>query len=105
MHTVSLQLNRYETAPYFLQFSKSITTVSLIIHVFCKSCELEIVSVLICTLAEQFHVHNSYKHVNQHCCVLEFFLENIDVVYGYLAINASFNLRIFPTLRKDLEYE
>ena len=33
------------------------TTVCLNIHVFCKSCELEIVFVLICPLAKQFHVH------------------------------------------------
>ena len=32
-----------------------------IIHMFCKNCEPEIVFVLICTLAEQFHVHKSYK--------------------------------------------
>ena len=36
-------------------------TVCLIIHLFCKSCEPEIVFVLICTLAEQFHVHKSYN--------------------------------------------
>ena len=36
-------------------------TVCLIINMFCKSCEHEIVFVLICTLAEQFHVRKSYK--------------------------------------------
>ena len=55
------QLNEYETNPYFLQFFQSNTTVCLIIHLFCKSCEHEIVFVLICTLAEQFHVRKSYK--------------------------------------------
>ena len=34
-------------------------------NVFCKSCEPEIVFVLICTLAEQFHVQNLYKQVNE----------------------------------------
>ena len=36
-------------------------TVCLIIHLFFKNCEREIVFVLICTLAKQFHVHKSYK--------------------------------------------
>ena len=48
------------TDPYFLQFFQNMT-VCLIIHMFCKSCEPEVVFVLICTLAEQFHVHKSYK--------------------------------------------
>ena len=56
-----VQLNKYETDPNFLQFFQSSTKVRLIIHVFCKSCEPEVVFVLICTLAEQFQVHNSYK--------------------------------------------
>ena len=43
-----VQLNEYETDPYFLQFFQS----NLIIHVFCKNCEPEIVFVLI--FAEQF---------------------------------------------------
>ena len=33
----------------------------MIIHVFCKSSKPEIVLVLICPLAEQFHVHRFYK--------------------------------------------
>jgi hypothetical protein len=56
-----VQLNKYETDPNFLQFFQSSTKVCLIIHVFCKSCEPEVVFVLICTLAEQFQVHKSYK--------------------------------------------
>ena len=56
-----LQLNEYDRDPYFLHFFQSNMTVCLIIHVFCKSCEPEIVFVLICSLAEQFHVHRSYK--------------------------------------------
>ena len=39
----SIQLNEYGTDPYFLQNSQSNTTVCLIIHVFCKNCEPEIV--------------------------------------------------------------
>ena len=38
----SVQLNEYETDPYFCQFSHRNTTVCLIIHTFCKSCELDI---------------------------------------------------------------
>ena len=43
-----LQLNKYETEPYFLQFFQSNTTVCLIIHAFCKVYEREIAFVLIC---------------------------------------------------------
>ena len=35
----ALQLNKYETDPYFLQIFQSNTTVCLIIYVFCKSCK------------------------------------------------------------------
>ena len=38
-----LQLNEYETDTYCLQFFQSNTTVCLIIHVFCKSSEAEVV--------------------------------------------------------------
>ena len=43
-----IQLNKYETDPYFLQIFQRNTTVCLIIYLFCKSCEpeLEIVFVL-----------------------------------------------------------
>ena len=48
---ILLQLNKYETDPYFLQNFQSNTTVCLIIHAFCKVCEREIVFVLICRTA------------------------------------------------------
>ena len=38
-----IQLNEYETDPCFLQNFQSNTTICLIIHVFCKSCEPDIV--------------------------------------------------------------
>jgi hypothetical protein len=63
-----VQLNKDETDPYFIQLFQGNTTVCLIIHVFCKSCEPEIVFVLIFTIPVQFHVT---KLVNQHCCALE----------------------------------
>ena len=65
-----IQLNEYETHPYFLPFFQSNMTVCLIIYVFCKSCELELVFVLICTLAN-FMLANLTKFVNQHCRALE----------------------------------
>ena len=37
-----VQLNEYETEPYFLQIFQNNTTVCLIIHMLCKSCETEI---------------------------------------------------------------
>ena len=85
-----LQLNEYETELYFLQLFQSNTTVCLIIHVFCKSCEHEIVFVLICTLAEQFHVHKSYKmHESTLFCIGNF-EENIDLSHIYLAVPRFF---------------
>ena len=43
-----VQLNEYETDPYFLQNFQSNTRVCLIIHAFCKVYKREIVFVLIC---------------------------------------------------------
>ena len=51
---------------------------------FFKSCEPEIVFVLICTLAEQFQVHNSYKTRES---TFEINLEeNIDLSHIHLAV-------------------
>ena len=61
-------------------------TVCLIIHLFCKSCEPEIVFVLIFTLAEQFYVHKSYKmHESTLSCkgILD---ENIDMSDIHLTV-------------------
>ena len=61
-------------------------TVSLIIHVVCKSCEPEIVFVLICTLEGQFHVQRSYKmHQSTMSCIGNF-EENIDLFHVHLAV-------------------
>ena len=80
-----IQLNKYETDPYFLQLFQSNTTVCLIIHVFCKSCEYETVFVLICNPAEQFHVRKSYKtHESTLSCIGNF-EENINLSPIYLA--------------------
>ena len=46
---------------------------------FCKSCEPEIVFVWICTLAEQFHVHKSYKMRESTLSCIGNFEKNIDL--------------------------
>ena len=81
-----LQLNEYKTDTYCLQFFQSNTTVCLIIHVFCKSCEPEIVFVLICTLAKQFHCRKSNKTRESTLLCFGNFGENIDLSHIYLAV-------------------
>ena len=92
---ISVQLNKCETEPYFLQFFQSNTTVCLIIHVFCESCDPEIVLnsdpnyYAQCTKAldwcstqnsiqnkNNFMVTNLTKCVNQHCLGLEISKKN-----------------------------
>ena len=58
----SLQLNKYETDPYFLQNFRSKTTICLIFHVFCKSYECEIV--LICCWQNNFRFTTLTKYGN-----------------------------------------
>ena len=81
----SIQLNEYETDPYFLHFQSN-TTVCLIIHVFCKSCEPEIVFVLICILAKQFHGRKSHKTCESTLLYIGNFEENTDLSHIYLAV-------------------
>ena len=61
-------------------------TVSLIIHVVCKSCEPEIV--FICPLAVQlqFHVHRSYKICESTMSCIGNFEENIDLSPVHLVV-------------------
>ena len=87
---LAFTLNKYETDPYFLHLFQSITTVCLIIHGFFKSCELEIVFVLICTLAEQFHVCKSYKMQESTLLCVGNFEENGDLSHIYLAVQVVF---------------
>ena len=70
----------------FSTIFQSNTTVCLIIHVFCKSCEPEIVFVLICTLAEQFHFHKSYKMRESTLSGIGNFEENMDLSGILLAV-------------------
>ena len=53
---------------------------------FCKSCKSEIVFVLIYTLAEQFHVHKSYKMRESTLSRIENFEENIGLSRIHLAV-------------------
>ena len=68
---------------YFL-FFQSITIVCLIIHVFYKSYEPEIVFVLICT--EQFHDRKSYKTRESTLLCIGNFEENIDLSHFHLDV-------------------
>ena len=81
-----LKLNKYETDPYFLHFFQCNTTVCFIIHVFCNRCEPEIVFILICPLAEQFHVHRSYKTCESIMLCIGNFEENMDLSHIHLAV-------------------
>ena len=57
-----------------------------IIHVFCKSCEPQIVFVLTCTLAKQFYVRKSYKTHESTLKCFGNFDENIDLSGIHLAV-------------------
>ena len=54
---------------------------------FCKGCEPEILFDLICSLAEQFHVHRSYKTRESTITCIGNFEENFDLSHIHLAIN------------------
>ena len=54
---------------------------------FCKGCEPEILFDLICPLAEQFHVHRSYKTRESTITCIGNFEENFDLSHNHLAIN------------------
>ena len=76
-----VQLNKYETEPYFLQFFQSSTTVCVIIYMFYKSCEHECEPEIVLKIKTvikiktknnfTFMFKNLTKSVNQHCCALE----------------------------------
>ena len=53
---------------------------------FCKSCEPEIAFVWICNLAEQFHVHKSYKMRESTLSCIGNFEKNIDLSCIHLAV-------------------
>ena len=56
----------------------------MFISVFCKSCEPEIVFVLICILAKQFHGRKSYKTCESTLLCIGNLEENIDLSYIHL---------------------
>ena len=66
-----VQLNKYETDPYFLQNFQSNTTVCMIIHMACKIYVPEIVFVLIFRMANNFRFTTLTKHVNNCSISLE----------------------------------
>ena len=88
-----VQLNKYETDPYFLQIFQSDKSVCLIISVFCKSCEpICEPEIVLKTFAADFQANptdiscknnfmfsfqfsfqftNLTTHGNKHCCALE----------------------------------
>ena len=63
----------------------------MVLHVFCKSCEPEIAFVLICPLAEQFHVRKSYKMSKSTLLCIGNFEENIDLSHIHLAVTGPAN--------------
>ena len=71
-----IQLNKYETDPYFLQIFQSNTSVCLIISVFCKSCEPicepEITPVL-------YHLENQNKNNFTFSVQFTNFLQNAEI--------------------------
>ena len=73
----------------FFNFSKAIRQFCLIIYVLCKSCKPEIVFVLICTLAKQFHVCKSYKTRKSTFSCIGSFEENINPYHIHLAVLQS----------------
>ena len=89
-----IQLNKYETDPHFLQLFQSNTTVCLIIHLFCNSCEPDIVFVLISIIPEQFHVHKSYKTGESTLSCTGNFEENIDLSHIHLAVICNLSVDV-----------
>ena len=70
-------------------------TVYLIIYVFCKGFEPEVVFVLICTLAEQFQVHKSYKTRESTLSCIGNLEENTYPSHIHLAVTSNFTWKIF----------
>ena len=77
----------------FFNFSKVIQQFVWLFNMFCKHCEPKIVSILICTLAEQFNVSKSYKMRESTMSWIGNSEENIDLSHIHLAVNRGiFNL-------------
>ena len=99
-----MQLNKYETDPYFLQIFQSNLSVCLIISVFCKSCEPicepEITPLLYhlenLQKSKPFHVQcsvqKSYRIWKWTSSCIGNFEENMDLSRIYLAVLGMYNL-------------
>ena len=92
----NLQLNGYETDPYFLQFFQSNTTFCLITHLFCKNYEPEIALKKSKQYTTQenkqklFQVHKSCKRCESTLlCSIGNSEVNIDLSHIYLAVCTS----------------
>ena len=70
----------------FFNFSKALQQLVWLFVCCCKNCEPEIVFVLICTLAEQFHVRKSYKTRELTLVCIGNLEENIDLSRIDLAV-------------------
>ena len=93
-----VQLNEYETNPYFLQIFQSNTTVCLIIYMFCKSCKVVNLKLFKKeskqkmtqeSKQKQFHFTTMFatltKHVNPHCRELEI-LKKIQICLAFIQL-------------------
>ena len=100
-----MQLNKYNTGPYFPQFFQSNTTVCLIIYVFCKSSEPEIGFVWSVFLQNNFMVANLTKLANRYsvalqwCCLLEVPRDHLFMVF---LIQNFMNVTLFITFPSAL---
>ena len=70
----------------FLKVSKEIQQFVWLFTCFVRIVDLKLFFVLICTLAEQFHVHKSYKMRESTLSCIGNFEENIDLSHIYLAV-------------------
>ena len=85
---------------------KSNTTICLIIHLFCMSCESEIVFVLIYTIAEQFQVLKSYKRCESTLLCFGNSEKNIDLYFSiwWLILEKKAISILVGNLNPDLTY-
>ena len=69
---------------------------------FCKGCEPEVVFVLICILAKQFHGRKSYKTRESTLLYIGNFEENIDLSHIYLAVLQFCAMKSFESVLKNV---
>ena len=107
-----VQLNEYKTDLFFLQNFQSTPTVGLIFHVFCKSCEPEIVLAVLQIKTKKIHVRKPYKTrewSNKLSYCFGNFDENINLSRIFLAVLQNWqrnrkSKKILPLKFKYIEY-